>query len=189
MEALRLETVVAFLNSRDERSFGHHAGKTKRDQLASPAALKRWLVDRDLLSSGARVTAADVRATTELRDLLRELVGGNADSAHALTTLARRHPLVVSFEGEPTLQAPTGGVPGFLAAVVGACAAAALEGRWTRLKMCAAPDCRFVFYDHGRNRLGRWCAMEACGNRMKMRSYRARRIIAATKRSRAGGRR
>jgi predicted RNA-binding Zn ribbon-like protein len=178
VETVGLELVIAFLNSRDERSFGHHAEKTERDQLTGPAALKRWLADRHLLSSGARVTAANVRAARELRDLLRELLAGDADTARTLTALARRHPLVVSFEGDPTLQAPTGGVPGFLAAVVGACAAAAIEGRWARVKMCAAPDCRFVFYDRGRNRLGRWCAMEACGNRMKMRTFRARKRAA-----------
>jgi predicted RNA-binding Zn ribbon-like protein len=189
METLRLDMVVAFLNSLDERHFGHHAGKTERDQLATPAALKRWLVARDLLGSRAHVTAADVRAASELRDRLRDLLASDADSGHALTALARHHPLVVSFEGEPTLKTPTGGVPGFLAAVLGACAGAALEGQWVRLKMCAAPDCRFVFHDRGRNRLGRWCAMEACGNRMKMRSYRARQTGAPAKTSRAGERR
>src|SRR5437764_5055831 len=169
-----LGLVIAFLNSRDERSFGQHAAKEERDKLATPAALRRWLVARELVDPRARVTRADVRESLALRDLLRDLVAGNGDAGQALSALARRHPLVVSFEGEPTLSAPGGGVTGFLSTVVGACATAAIDGSWARLKMCAAEDCRFVFYDHGRNRLGRWCAMEACGSRMKARSYRNR---------------
>jgi predicted RNA-binding Zn ribbon-like protein len=189
MDALGIETVVAFLNSRDERRFGDHAGEAERDQLATPDKLERWLVARDLLDSRARVTAADVQAATDLRDLLRDSLAGDAGAAHALSALAGRHPLVVSFDEGPALRTQAAGVPGFLAEVVGACAAAAIDGRWTRLKMCAAPDCRFVFYDQGRNRLGRWCAMASCGNRMKMRSYRARKRGAAARTSRAGGRR
>ncbi|MFD9698271.1 CGNR zinc finger domain-containing protein [Lentzea sp. NPDC059081] len=41
--------------------------------------------------------------------------------------------------------------------------------------MCAAPDCRWAFYDVSRNGRGRWCAMEICGNRQKTRAYRERR--------------
>jgi hypothetical protein len=38
MDALGIETVVAFLNSRDERRFGDHAGEAERDQLATPTS-------------------------------------------------------------------------------------------------------------------------------------------------------
>ncbi len=48
------------------------------------------------------------------------------------------------------------------------------EGTWSRLKACAAEDCQFAFYDHSKNRSGHWCTMAECGNRAKVRSYRAR---------------
>jgi len=174
VEPVKLGVVVAFLNTRDERRFGRHAEKIERDQVSTPSALEDWLVRRDLLASSARVTAADVQAAGELRDLLRRLIAGEAGAGRSLTLLSRRHPLVVSFDATPRLTTRSGGVAGFLAAVLGACATAATNGDWARVKMCAAPDCRFVFYDRGRNRLGRWCAMEACGSRMKARRFRTR---------------
>ncbi|MEU4242496.1 CGNR zinc finger domain-containing protein [Actinoplanes sp. NPDC026619] len=47
-------------------------------------------------------------------------------------------------------------------------------GGWNRLKLCSAADCRWAFYDTSRNGGGRWCSMEACGNRNKTRAYRRR---------------
>jgi predicted RNA-binding Zn ribbon-like protein len=48
------------------------------------------------------------------------------------------------------------------------------EGRWGRLKACWNPACRWVFYDASKNGLGRWCNMQVCGARHKMRRYRER---------------
>jgi predicted RNA-binding Zn ribbon-like protein len=47
-------------------------------------------------------------------------------------------------------------------------------GEWSRLKTCARESCRWVFYDASRNRSGRWCSMQVCGNREKTAAYRAR---------------
>ncbi|WP_345981351.1 CGNR zinc finger domain-containing protein [Streptomyces sp. DSS69] len=50
-----------------------------------------------------------------------------------------------------------------------------LTGRHaTRLKACAAPECRWVFYDRAPSSNGQWCDMNVCGARHKMRAYRAR---------------
>jgi predicted RNA-binding Zn ribbon-like protein len=182
--AIELADVHAFLNTRDERRFGAHASKANRDAIATPADLKRWLVARDLLAPATRVSGGDVAAATALRDLLRDVIGGVGDTS-GLNALARAHPLVVTFEGEPTVAAVERGVRRFLAEALATCARAATDGRWRRLKMCAADDCRFIFYDHGRNARGRWCAMEACGGRMKARSYRARRRAEVTRRAEA----
>ncbi len=53
--------------------------------------------------------------------------------------------------------------------------AAQADGTWPRLKVCANPDCAWVFYDRSRNQQGNWCNMAVCGNRMKNRELRARR--------------
>jgi predicted RNA-binding Zn ribbon-like protein len=44
-----------------------------------------------------------------------------------------------------------------------------------RVRECAAPDCSLVFVDTSRPGRRRWCTMERCGNRHKVRSLRARR--------------
>ncbi len=48
-----------------------------------------------------------------------------------------------------------------------------VDGTWSRLKACR--QCEWAFYDWSKNRSGRWCAMSVCGNRTKVRAYRARR--------------
>ena len=49
------------------------------------------------------------------------------------------------------------------------------EGRWGRLKACFNEECRWAFYDASKNRSGRWCTMQVCGARHKMRAYRERK--------------
>jgi predicted RNA-binding Zn ribbon-like protein len=45
----------------------------------------------------------------------------------------------------------------------------------TRVRECpGADDCGWLFYDTTRNRSRRWCSMEGCGSRVKMRRYYAR---------------
>ncbi|HEY0260569.1 MAG TPA: CGNR zinc finger domain-containing protein [Lacisediminihabitans sp.] len=43
-----------------------------------------------------------------------------------------------------------------------------------RLRTCAADDCGLVFYDESRSNNRRWCSMQRCGNRSKVRAHRAR---------------
>jgi predicted RNA-binding Zn ribbon-like protein len=46
------------------------------------------------------------------------------------------------------------------------------HGPLDRLKACE--DCPWLFLDTSRNRSRRWCSMEDCGTRVKMRRYRAK---------------
>jgi predicted RNA-binding Zn ribbon-like protein len=39
------------------------------------------------------------------------------------------------------------------------------------LRMCAAPDCAWLFLDHTKNQRRRWCDMKVCGNRVKARRF------------------
>jgi predicted RNA-binding Zn ribbon-like protein len=43
-----------------------------------------------------------------------------------------------------------------------------------RVRECAASDCGLIFYDDSRAASRRWCSMQRCGNRAKVRAYRAR---------------
>jgi predicted RNA-binding Zn ribbon-like protein len=43
-----------------------------------------------------------------------------------------------------------------------------------RLRVCAADDCGLFILDTSRPNNRRWCSMELCGNRSKIRAYRAR---------------
>ncbi|MBV9985104.1 CGNR zinc finger domain-containing protein, partial [Bradyrhizobium sp.] len=50
----------------------------------------------------------------------------------------------------------------------------ARNGSLDRLKMCAAEECRRVFFDRSKPATRRWCMSTLCGNRMKTRAYRER---------------
>ena len=43
-----------------------------------------------------------------------------------------------------------------------------------RIRRCAAEDCRLVFHDESRTNSRRWCSMQRCGNRAKVRAHRER---------------
>jgi predicted RNA-binding Zn ribbon-like protein len=49
-----------------------------------------------------------------------------------------------------------------------------------RIRECAAEDCEIVFYDESRSNNRRWCSMQRCGNRAKVRAHRARNASGAT---------
>ncbi|HSK37000.1 MAG TPA: CGNR zinc finger domain-containing protein, partial [Actinomycetota bacterium] len=81
--------------------------------------------------------------------------------------------LQVGLEREAAALAPAGGDA--VTAALERLAADLATGALARLKICGAPDCQFVYYDHSRSRTSRWCSTEVCGNRMKTRRYRGRR--------------
>ena len=43
-----------------------------------------------------------------------------------------------------------------------------------RIRTCDADNCHLVFVDTSRSGARRWCSMERCGNRQKVRAFRAR---------------
>ena len=43
-----------------------------------------------------------------------------------------------------------------------------------RIRECDADDCQLVFYDESRTNNRRWCSMQRCGNRAKVRAFRAK---------------
>ena len=42
------------------------------------------------------------------------------------------------------------------------------------IRVCAGPDCGWVYVDRSRNHLRRWCEMETCGTSEKNRRRAAR---------------
>jgi len=190
-EEVRL--VNEFLNTLDLERFGEHAGKpeAEREELRSPERLGDWLVARGLLGRGEMVGARDLELALKVRDALR--VAASANSGLARGGPARvsfeEVPLVVRLGGDskPELVCTEGGVKGALGSILADVAVAASKGTWARMKICAAEDCRWAYYDHSKSRTGRWCAMETCGNRHKMRRYRQKRRISTAKEVRPGG--
>ena len=61
----------------------------------------------------------------------------------------------------------------------GTLARAMADGSWSRVKSCRNDTCRWLFYDHSRNRSGTWCTMAICGSRMKSRACPDRKAASA----------
>jgi predicted RNA-binding Zn ribbon-like protein len=49
------------------------------------------------------------------------------------------------------------------------------SGRLSRLRACSGDGCDWLFVDSSRNHLRRWCSMDECGNRAKMRRRQVRK--------------
>jgi predicted RNA-binding Zn ribbon-like protein len=163
-----LVTVEQFLNTVDERTFSSYGEKhVPSDELTSAEALSAWFEAHGLSTAGLDLTAA-----LALRTALREALIGGTGGAQAFAAF----PLRLEPDSSGGLRiAAASGAPG-LDAIVETVAASVAGGGWSRLKLCSAVDCRWAFYDTSRNGGGRWCSMEACGNRNKTRAYRRRHV-------------
>lgn len=174
---LGLPLIEEFLNTVDERSFRRFGeSHVAEEQLSSPRALTDWLADHDLAPAAPRLRPPDLTAAVELRTALRRSLLAEVDASSALADYPLR--LATDATGELRLVACSG-VP-WLDAIVETVATSAARGDWKRMKLCAAPDCRWAFHDTSRSGRGRWCEMGVCGNRHKTRAYRERRGASAS---------
>lgn len=151
------------------------------EDLTSPAALRKWMAERDLADPKAKVTAADLTRALEVREGLRAVLythnGGDRDqdALDLLEEAAARASLRATFaDCSPRLTPAAEGTDAGLARLLAIVARSAADGTWDRLKACAGPDCRWAFYDKSKNRSGRWCSMATCGNLHKTRAFRER---------------
>lgn len=167
-----LQVIEDFLNTVDERTFKRHReSHVPGERLTSPQALADWLTDRGLDFGDSPPRAADLETAIALRTALRQALVADTGAAAALA----EHPLRLEPDASGGLRLVATSGPAWLNAIVETVAGSVARGEWSRIKLCAAPDCRWAFYDVSRNGRGRWCTMEICGNRHKTRTYRERR--------------
>ena len=166
--------VQAFLNTRHFED--------GRDLLADEEDARAWLTSAGVLPNGARLSADELESARGVRDAMRSLVEG-AGGLTPLRELADAHQarVAVQKDGALTLESARqeslgDGLFELLLIIRGA----QEDGAWKRLRVCANPECRWVFYDRSRNQQGHWCDMAVCGNRLKNRRLRARQASAST---------
>jgi len=158
-----------------------------RGQVANAPDLADWGAGRGLAGEvTAETFARAVRLSEALRSLMLANNGGPADAAAVrvvnaeIEACALRPQVRADGPAVGVRLRPGGGGGdqaggGVLGAVLAAVVAAMTDGSWRRMKACAADDCRYAFYDHTRNRCGRWCDVAGCGANARMRAYRQRR--------------
>ncbi|MBA2316688.1 MAG: CGNR zinc finger domain-containing protein [Euzebyales bacterium] len=168
-----LEVVRRFVNTRNVED--------GTDDLADIDGLAAFCREHGLAEDG-EVTGADHDRAVRLREALRRVLvihdGGPPDpeAVADLNQLAADAPLVTRLDDDAavTLVPAAEGGGAVLARVLALVHAAEVDGTFARLKVCPADDCLSAFYDQSRNRSRTWCSMEVCGNRAKVRAYRAR---------------
>jgi predicted RNA-binding Zn ribbon-like protein len=170
-----LYLVQRFVNSVDLES--------GEDELTSPEALSGWFAERGLMDPRDPVTAADLRRAIDVREGLRAVLLQNnglrldEERVERLDRAVGRAAVRVRFAPgrDPELVTDANGLDGAIARLMAIVAAAVEHGRWERLKACPREECEWAFFDRSKNRSGRWCSMEACGNISKAKAFRERR--------------
>jgi predicted RNA-binding Zn ribbon-like protein len=172
-----LQLVIDFVNTLDVEE--------GVDRTETPAQLGGWLQAQGLRRGDEPAPgAAEHRQAIALREALREVMRSHTDAHDAvdagreLEAVAERGELSVCFDpaGAIEIEPRADGYAGVLARLLVPVTFASLDGTWQRVKACDADDCQWAFYDSSRNRSGRWCDMAVCGNRTKVRAYRAKRL-------------
>ncbi|MET0966220.1 MAG: ABATE domain-containing protein [Nakamurella sp.] len=159
------------------------------DSLHQPADLEQWAAAcrLSLDPEAVSATSADILAARDLRNALwrltRQVISGSQRDPADVATInqaAGSAPLVpqITAAGHGSWRSPI-----TASAVLSTVARDAIEvltgPAAGRLRECAADDCQLVFLDTSRPGARRWCSMERCGNRHKVRAIRSRRSTSA----------
>lgn len=154
-----------------------------RDLLDSRRRAAEWMGAAGLLPAGASLTEPERAALIELREAIRGVLAAHtahhddpAAGGRLTVALARcRLAVTVDAAGDARLASadhdPFARATGTVAIAI---AEAAASGAWPRLKSCLGDQCGWAFYDLSSSSRSRWCSMQLCGARSKMRAYRSR---------------
>jgi predicted RNA-binding Zn ribbon-like protein len=183
-----LARLYDFANSLDVRHFMHHGVQhVQGDELNGPRELAVWMSHQGLLAEGTKITAAMFDNALELRTSVRAYLECDPaerrkdnKAVRSLNKAMKLFPLVAEARGDRslTLGASRRDALAGLSVVVAELYDGSIKGTLDRLKMCAAEECRRVFFDRSKPATRRWCMSTLCGNRMKTRTYRARHRVA-----------
>lgn len=172
--------------------------------LHQPADLGPWLA-RSRLATRATVTPSQVEITTRdlgrlkrLREAIRRIATSFAERAAPspadlsfLNFFAAAPPLVSRIDEKSgrrrSWAAPLKG-PQLLSTFARDAIDLFTGPLSERVRMCAGDNCYLLFVDTSRPGARRWCSMERCGNRHKVRTFRKRQVAPAVSSGRAARR-
>jgi len=135
--------------------------------------------------AAARLTGAEQRGLVEVRESSRSVLAVHTDRGHdpeaasrmSMALMSCRLAIAIDAAGGVRLESaghdPFGQAVGQVALAI---AEAGVTGTWPRLKSCPGHLCGWAFYDRSPSGRSRWCSMQLCGARAKMRAYRDRTV-------------
>jgi predicted RNA-binding Zn ribbon-like protein len=203
MKQLTAETIrlvggtlcLDFVNTIEWGGRGTPLPESPFDVLAAPAGLVSWGGRLGLLAKGAEVDATpdDVAAALALRATIHatfaSITAGDGPSSDALSKLRA---VYAQATAEATIREHASSwrltwsehVVDSIRFAVAADSISLLgdSNRVGRVRLCPGPHCGGLFLDASGRR--RWCSMDGCGSRAKMRRRYERQRAAANKRGR-----
>ncbi|MFP3988589.1 CGNR zinc finger domain-containing protein [Streptomyces sp. E11-3] len=162
---------------------GGPGGYARYEVLHTPSDLVRWAGESRLAGGLAiSVTPAELTAARALRAALWFLTAARAhdralDPADldVVNAAAAGPPLVARLAPDGTRAWASGATGGQLLSTVARDAVELFTGPYAhRIRECGAHDCLLLFVDTSRPGRRRWCSMERCGNRSKVKAHRTR---------------
>jgi len=178
-----LANLYDFANTLDVRHFTHHGvPHGQDDELTSADDLAGWLAQRRLARPDAKITPAMFEAALALRASLRDYLQHDPATRRSKSATRALNAAIASFplcaelgdEAGAALRPIRDDALSGLSVVAAELYDGARDGSLDRLKMCAADECRRVFFDRSKPATRRWCMSNLCGNRIKTRAYRER---------------
>ncbi|MDQ8704432.1 CGNR zinc finger domain-containing protein [Streptomyces sp. LHD-70] len=153
------------------------------ESLHEPADLRVWVAE-SRLGAGLEVTVdeSELAAAHALRAALWSLAeararGGALDPGPlaVVNAAAAEPPLAARLLPDGTRAWSEGATASGLLSTVARDAIELFTGPYAhRIRVCGADNCLLVFVDTSRAGRRRWCSMERCGNRNKVRTHRAK---------------
>jgi predicted RNA-binding Zn ribbon-like protein len=187
-----LEVGLAFVNTLE------HERARDLEHLETVAQVLQWFVGHSLMHP-EMVTAVRDRLTADpataervmtrihrVRSAIRELADATVerrpprqrqlDEVNRMLRTPYTYYLVQAPDGVSLDHRHDGDpVEGALARLVESVAREVSQGNPERIRVCANPDCRWVFHDTSRSGRRKWCDMATCGNRAKVARHRERK--------------
>jgi predicted RNA-binding Zn ribbon-like protein len=162
-------------------------GTRNQEGLDGAATLAHWYLDAGLVDELPHVDEADLAQARQLREQVYNLVLAllNRTPIPERTRLAvnriAREPGPTKTLGKHGHPVRRGDAQACLAAVAHAAVDLVDPNDGATLKLCADELCTHPFLDRSRAKARRWCDMETCGDRAKVRRYRAAQKAATQK--------
>jgi predicted RNA-binding Zn ribbon-like protein len=161
--------------------------KWRRDDpeelLRTPADVAQWAVEAGILTEAPEISLDAFDRLRQLRESIYRLVQASlherswdSRDVEAVNTAAQGPMSVLALSADGLSRTGDGEA---VAAVLARAAAELLARRGElALRECVRDTCTRVFIDRSRTGNRRWCGMEECGNRIKARHYRMRKVQA-----------
>ena len=158
-------------------------GRATSNALRSPEDLARWGAESGLANVSGPVSVADLEAARELREAIHALTmtalgrapARAADVALVNEWAARETPVPGLVLRSAALHRDDPGSPASV--VLAAVARDAIDlltgAEAASIRDCEDPSCTLLFVDTSRSHRRRWCSMNSCGARSKMRTLRS----------------